>query len=229
MSKSEDITDSPVTTTKMTAQTSAAVTTTSIQEANTSVATSSNAKPLTTINEQAVNLEPRVTKGSMPTLIMGTWEETYKGSGVFNALVGGRPKPDWSGLDKDQPYRAIQGSHYRPIDPIKRIKGAAYRAAGLETKFSKGHSINKFQRDVWDHLVTHGLDTIAYLKDPFTSSTMINVIENHPRFCHNHENAVILSKEGKKHFDQWDKENDANARQFLINSLDDDILEAIKH
>ena len=229
MSKSEDITDSPVTTTDMTAQTSAAVTTTSIQEANTSVATSSNAKPLTTINEQAVNLEPRVTKGSMPTLIMGTWEETYKGSGVFNALVGGRPKPDWSGLDKDQPYRAIQGSHYRPIDPIKRIKGAAYRAAGLETKFSKGHSINKFQRDVWDHLVTHGLDTIAYLKDPFTSSTMINVIENHPRFCHNHENAVILSKEGMKHFDQWDKENDANARQFLINSLDDNILEAIKH
>ena len=221
--------------TDTTVTTGTAVTTTSDNENSTeakpsTIETSSNGKPLTTINEQVVDQEPRATKGNMPQLIMGTWEETYKGSGVFNALVGGRPKPDWSGLDKTQPYRAIQGSHYRPIDPIKRVKGAAYRTAGLEVKFSKGHSISKFQKDVWNHLVTHGLDTIAYLKDPFTSSIMINVVENHPRFCHNHEkNAVILLKEGKKHFDQWDKENDANARQFLINSLDDDILEAIKH
>ncbi len=178
----------------------------------------------------AINEKSYATKvGSMPKLTMGTWEETYNGSGVFNALVGGRPKPDWSGLDEDQPFRAVQGSHYRPIDPIKRVKGAAYRTAGLQMKFSKGHSISKFQKDVWNHLLTHGLDTIAYLKDPFTSSVMINVVEHHPRFCHNHENAVILSKEGQKNFDQWDKENDANARQFLINSLDDDILEGIKH
>ena len=188
---------------------------------------SENKKPPT--NKTASTSELSATIETMPLIIMGTWQETYDRSGVFNALVGGRPKPDWSGLDETQPFRAMQVSHYRPIDPIKRVKGAYYRTIGLKVKFSKGHSINNFQKDVWQHLVTHGLDTIAYLKDPFRSSSMINVVENHPKFCFNQANAVTLSKEGSKKFDQWDKENDADARQFLINSLDDDILEAIKH
>ncbi len=171
-----------------------------------------------------------VTKApTMPAIIMGTWEETYPGSGVFNALVGGRPKPDWSGLEENQPYRAKQGSHYRPVDPIKRVKGSVYRTQGLDTKFLASHSIHKFQKDVWNHLVLHGLDTIAYLNDPFSPSVMINIVENHPRFCHNHEEAVILSKKGNENFDDWDKENDADARQFLLNSLDDSLLEALKH
>ena len=62
----------------------------------------------------------------MSAIIMGTWQETYDRSGVFNALVGGHPKPDWSGLDATQPFRAMQVSHYCPIDPIKPIKGAYY-------------------------------------------------------------------------------------------------------
>ena len=34
-----------------------------------------------------------------PKITMGVWEETYVGSKQFNAKVGGKPLPDWSGLD----------------------------------------------------------------------------------------------------------------------------------
>ena len=61
---------------------------------------------------------------SLPSLIMGTWLETYPGSKQFNALMGGIPLVDWSGLDpKHLKSRKCTPRHFRPIDPVKGTKG----------------------------------------------------------------------------------------------------------
>ena len=128
----------------------------------------------TTTNPPSPDAKPKIT--------MGTWEETYVGSKQFNAKVGGKPLPDWSGLDPSAIRRNITSMHYRPINPANGSKGYTNRIKGLEPKFKKGDDITEFQLNVWEHLKAHCLDTVTYLQDPYENTIIINVIENHLRF-----------------------------------------------
>ena len=163
-----------------------------------------------------------------PKITMGVWEETYVGSKQFNAKVGGKPLPDWSGLDPSAIRRNITSMHYRPINPANGSKGYTNRINGLESKFKKGDDISEFQLTVWEHLKAHGLDTIAYLQDPYDNTTVLNVVENHPRFSRDVKESEKLSTIFSNKFDKFDIENDTCAKTFLLSSIDNSLLSSLR-
>ena len=169
---------------------------------------------------------PLVTKPPDPT--MGLYEETFPSSGVWNCRVGGKPFVDWSGLDTSQ---AIQTTtkHYRPINPLNDSKAYELRTKGLQTKFSKSSDITNFQHAVWDHLTANGLDTIAYLPNPSDpTNEVLDMVNNHSRYSIDLEGARKLSSNLRTKFDTMDNANDAAARTFVMNSLEDTLFEDIR-
>jgi hypothetical protein len=64
--------------------------------------------------------------------IMGRYIETAKGSNVWNALVGGKPNPTWTGLCHS-PAGKSKGSAYcyRSMNPTHDLKGHVQRCKGL--------------------------------------------------------------------------------------------------
>ena len=163
-----------------------------------------------------------------PKIMMGAWEETYVGSKQFNAKVGGKPLPDWSGLDLSSIRRNITSLHYRPINPATGSKGYATRIKGLDIKFKKGDDISEFQLNVWEHLKSHGLDTISYLQDPYDNSVVVNVVENHPRFSRDVKESERLSQIFSTKFDKFDIENDTCAKTFLLASIDNSLISSLR-
>ena len=79
-----------------------------------------------------------------------------------------------------------------------------------------------FQRKVMKHLVEHGLDTITYLPDPADKYEMISVVSDHARFNHKTDGAMA-NKRMESKFDKYDIQNDKDAKDFLLSSVDEDL------
>ena len=97
------------------------------------------------------------------------------------AWTGGEPTEDWTGLNTPKPT-SIGPNQYRPASISGQAKAQYYRTQGLETKFTRDGDLQVFQKKVLEHLVTYGLDTIAYLSHPKEAKTVVLVIEHHALF-----------------------------------------------
>lgn len=159
--------------------------------------------------------------------LMGTTEETYPGSGSFYYAFGGAPSVDWSKIG-NLSSRLLTDLCYRSLDPVSGQKSALYRTKGLEKKFEKGEKLSDFQKKVWKHLRDYGLDTISYLPDPKDPSKVQTAVLYHARFTGDLDKAIVSCKNFRQSFDTWDKKNDYEARQFLLNSLSDTIKEGFE-
>ena len=112
--------------------------------------------------------------------IMGKFFETIKGSGNWNASLGGIPKSDWSGLaDMGTVGSSLR---YRPLNPSRDQTGQKEGCKGLSTPFKEGHIVQDFQEEVWNHFTMHGLDIITYLQDPQDNTKVLSVVLDHPKF-----------------------------------------------
>ena len=116
-----------------------------------------------------------------PDPLMGSCEETYTGSKKYYYVFGGKPKPDWSGLQANQ-TTSVSDLCYRTLDPVAGQKGAVIRTTGLEKKFETKASLSDFLGDIWEHLVKFGLETIAYLPDPRNPTKVLNAVKQHAQF-----------------------------------------------
>ena len=153
---------------------------------------------------------------------MGTTHETYSGSNDYYYTFGGKPKADWSDIANiDQ--RIISDNSVRAIDPVSGQKAAKYRQTGLRKKFESSHSLADFQKEIWDHLVQHGLDTVSYLQDPRNTSDVLSVVTHHSQFTPDLAVAERSSLLFKSRFDIWDKKHDNEAKRFLTNSLSESV------
>ncbi|KAI2490922.1 hypothetical protein MHU86_23638 [Fragilaria crotonensis] len=85
---------------------------------------------------------------------------------------------------------------------------------------------SQLQNAVWDHLVNCGMDTIAYLPDPESSSVMTNVVRSHSRYTV--ASAKTLSSQQILRYDKYDKLNDLAATKFLLSSLHPALMSKIK-
>ena len=146
--------------------------------------------------------------------IMGSVDETYPGSNVYYLSFGGVPKSDWSGRDSAS-NSPVTDLCYRPIDPVAGQKGSVYRSKGLDNKLKKGSKLSDFQREVTDHLVRYGLDTISYLPDPKEGNKVRCVVTHHARYTSDILKAVKSSKDIQDKFDSWDKKHDYEAKLFF--------------
>ena len=183
---------------------------------------------MATPQKQTVVAVPPPPVAKPPDPQMGKCEETYKGSKKYYYVFGGKPEPDWSGLQGNQ-NRSVSDLCYRTLDPVAGQKGTVIRTKGLSKEYESKASLTDFLSDVWEHLVKFGLDTIAYLPDPRDPNKVLNAVKQHAQFTgdmhltEQHCNG-ILSK-----FDKWDRKNDTEAKDFLFDSLSETVKTGFKH
>ena len=136
------------------------------------------------------------------------------------AWTGGKPKADWSELDNPNPS-VVSPNQYRPSSIGSQSKSQYYRVRGLETKFTRGSDLQTFEKKIMKHLISYGLDTITYLVDPTDSTQVVSVISEHARF--NVKVGVKLGNDALVNYDSYDLENIRDAKEFLLNSVDDEL------
>lgn len=94
---------------------------------------------------------------------------------------------------------------------------------GLETKFSPSTTTSKvtihqsFSTQVWRHLVLHGLDLLFYIKDE--NDKMINIVKNFALLTT--EEAINSHALFSTIYDKYDKSNNRDSKEFLLNSIDE--------
>ena len=139
------------------------------------------------------------------------------------AWTGGKPLADWSALE--QPQTAIRPTQFR-AQGVADVKSYTFRVQGLKMKLSKSASLESFCNAVWKHLQTCGLDTVAYVPDPADKTKMESVVTNHARFTAEYvkEQMTDIQQE----WDDYDRNNSDEAKQFLLNSMQPDFKLSIE-
>ena len=158
---------------------------------------------------------------------MGTTEETYPGSGVYYYAFGGAPEPDWTGIE-DPSTRLLSDLCYRSLDPVSGQKSTLHRIKGMKKQYDRSQKLSDFQKNVSEHLIKFGMDTIGFLPDPKDSTKVQSVVTYHARFTGDMEKSLAGSKTISKLFDPWDRKNDYEARQFLLSSLSDSVKDGFE-
>jgi len=141
------------------------------------------------------------------------------------AWTGCLPKADWSGLAATALQEPVTPNQFRSSSIATAQKGHNFRKSGLPVKFARSGDLVTFQHKVWNHLVDTGMDSIAYIPDPVDSSLMVNVVEDHGRFTLESVTKQVQSQLTK--YDMYDKTNDAEATDFLLDSLEDDLAKEL--
>ena len=116
----------------------------------------------------------------------------------------------------DTTTHAPKPTQYRALGSAG-VKSYAYRTEGLKHKFDKSGNLEVFCTNVWEHLQECGMDTIAYLPDPAAPETMMSVVKNHGRF--NTSYTKLESTRLQQKWDRYDRNNDGDAKAFLLASL----------
>ena len=135
--------------------------------------------------------------------------------------TGGKPRADWSELEEPAP-RTIVATQYRPTSVSSQTKSLKYRIEGLETKFTRDGDLQTFEKKVTKHLVAYGLDTITYVPSPSDPAQVVSVIDSHALF-NLKEGSVLGNNIKDTEFDSYSFDNDREAKEFLMASLDPEL------
>ena len=100
----------------------------------------------------------------------------------------------------------------------KRLRGMY--GDSQSSKFKHHQDLDFFCRQLEEFFERHGLDTIAYCRNPSDLSEMLSVITNYPRFSM--DNIMLQNIAHRGRYDEYDKQNDSEAIACLLNSLDDE-------
>ena len=144
--------------------------------------------------------------------------------------TGGKPKNDWSDLESSG-NKKIQPTQIRSMT----AKGATSmndRLKGIYTdsssKFKHHSDLDFFCRKLEEYFERHGLDTIAYRRDPAATppaGEMLSVFTNYPKFSMEEiklQNEIYVAE-----CDEFDKQNDKEAIICFLNCLDDQLHQDI--
>ena len=160
--------------------------------------------------------------------VMGGLVQT--GREDWTPWVGGKPKADWSGLDDTTPD--IDPNQFRPTSAGSAQKSKKYRVDAIDKVITKGGDLLVARKALEEKMKEYGLDTISYLPDPeeenkglSASTTMLSVLTHHSRFTT--EKATEGAKRYYAKFDRYDRANNADAKELLYKSLDQEIKDEL--
>jgi transposase InsO family protein len=146
------------------------------------------------------------------------------GSDTHAPWTGGPPNPTWTGLNNPKPT-SVEPTQYRPTGIGSAAKSQKYRISGLDTKFAVDDDLMTFQKDILDHMIQHGMDTITYLGDPQEPGKMVSVVTDHSKF--NFDSIELLELAQKNNYDKYDKSNVRDAKKFLLSSVNPEMKKQI--
>ena len=143
--------------------------------------------------------------------------------GYSEPWTGGKPLPDWSGLDPSNlAYNPnfIRSDNPKAASAYNRRQEGLYKDKDNTMKFAVGKDLDSFCKRLLAIFTDYGMDTICYRKDPDKDPPeMINILKYYPRL-----NKAIMLKDSSWYsskFDSYDKANDSAAIRYLLNSLDE--------
>ena len=98
------------------------------------------------------------------------------------------------------------------------------RSQGLSAKFAKGDGVTDFCTKFGNYLTEHGMDTIAYALNPNDPNEMVFLPEKYA-ICNINLAKVTPSATSLylNSFDDLDRENDAAAKDALMNSITEEL------
>jgi hypothetical protein len=142
------------------------------------------------------------------------------------AYTGGKPLHDWTGLENpiNTPFTPNATRHTKYTE-----KGYNLRIAPPTTLFSKNASgtfdLRAFAKKVGHHLKNHGMDTTMYIESLTDANDMINVVEHYDQATL----AQAISEQRRKEvlYDNYDRENDRAAVEFIEASIDADLKDSL--
>jgi hypothetical protein len=163
---------------------------------------------------------PPVVIPEPPKPIMGGIHKEYTYHGVnYVPFCGGRPKADWSGLEKPFVGKPKAG-HFRTTYVGKQLKEEAARIAPIEPKFAAGDVLYDFSVRVMTHARAYGLDTIVNGLNPNDPTKSVCIVENFAPFRNTRQTEKVWIEQSAKYDSVYDHPNDEDARRFLIASLE---------
>ena len=144
----------------------------------------------------------------------------------FVAVVGGKPKPDWSGLEEPITSSVVEATRHRPTATSPSAQGQERRRKGQEPAFKIGANLKDFVENVEKHLEETGMDTIAYVQDPADPNRVSSCVADYPRFNPRVMQRMLVGRFDK--YDHYDKANDEDAVEYLLNSVDKELKDKIE-
>ena len=103
---------------------------------------------------------------------MGIIYETSKG---WVAVTGGKPNIHWTGLEKSARINSdykTEPLRFRGQDNATATKTFLEREVAITNTLRPGDDIHLFAKDFSIKMLQHGMDTIAYVPDPFDDTKM---------------------------------------------------------
>ncbi|CAJ1949055.1 unnamed protein product [Cylindrotheca closterium] len=150
---------------------------------------------------------------------------TTVGPNEYEIYTGGKPDDTRSGLDSSAPTERVYPGQTRPISGYRSMKSQTYRTTFEgTTKISKTSQQTKLKRDLHQHFVENGLDSITYLPDANGATT--SVILSADSFSQ--ETALAAYKTMLPKYDKYCIANDKDAAKYLLNAVDDDLKDTIE-
>ena len=157
---------------------------------------------------------------------MGIIFETAKG---WVAVTGGKPALDWLHLEtsprnnsdyKTEPLR------FRGQDNATATKTFLERETAISNVLRSGDDIHLFAKDFSIKMVQHGMDTIAYVPDPFDTTKMSYILDDYPKFQADKNIRDQVDLVSVK-YDSYDRANSKNATKCLLNSLEESLRQRV--
>jgi hypothetical protein len=145
----------------------------------------------------------------------------------FVAVVGGKPKADWSGLQQEEEPASSAVSPMRHRTASTGI-GYLQRTTGLVPAFAvrAGSDFGAFAEKVQRHLDRTGMDTIAYVPDPSDPRRVVSCVTDHARFDPSVMREVLQGR--FKMYDSYDRWNDDDAVRYLLASVSKKLRDRVR-
>ena len=140
--------------------------------------------------------------------------------------TGGLPKADWSGLAATANTDPVTNAQYRSSSLSVATKAEIYRKTGLSPKFVRTGDLTNFEYSAWRHFVNMGMDSITYVPDPIDNTLMVSCVNAHGRFTVASVKKLIAPQ--VLLYDSFDKSNDREATEYLLESLEADLARELR-
>ena len=105
---------------------------------------------------------------------------------------------------------------------IKRTEGLYTEESA---RYKHGGDLDFFCKMFEKHLQKYGLDTIAYREDPTKRGTMISLFSEYPKLTA--EEVKIQNIIYSTSYDEYDKQNDKEAIECFLNSINEELCKDI--
>jgi len=150
---------------------------------------------------------------------MGSYKTPY---------TGGEPDLAWSTCVAPNPHPTPNQMH--PTDT--KYSRARYndRREGTGASFKKSDDLRMFAKKFHRYSVEHGMDSVAWIVDPYDKSQCVNILKAYPRYLI--EDVIKACTTQSTPYDAYDTENDKciveALYQSLSKSLETEMLRATK-